>query len=34
MSSVSDAASTAQRQLDQYAQVTGRYVTDQPLKSA
>ncbi|MES2936205.1 MAG: hypothetical protein V4864_00900 [Pseudomonadota bacterium] len=34
MSSVSDAASTAQRQISQYAQATGRYVADQPMKSA
>lgn len=34
MSSVSGAASTAQRQISQYAQATGRYVSDQPVKSA
>lgn len=34
MSSVSDAASTAQRQFSHYAQATGRYVADQPVKSA
>ncbi|MBA2674866.1 hypothetical protein [Ramlibacter sp.] len=34
MSSVTDAASTAQRQISQYAQATGRYVAEQPMKSA
>ena len=33
-SSVSDATAAAQRQLGQYAQATGRYVADQPVKSA
>jgi ElaB/YqjD/DUF883 family membrane-anchored ribosome-binding protein len=33
-SSVSDATAAAQRQLGQYAQVTGRYVSEQPVKSA
>jgi ElaB/YqjD/DUF883 family membrane-anchored ribosome-binding protein len=32
--SVTDATSAAQRQLGQYAQATGRYVTEQPVKSA
>ena len=32
--SVSDATSAAQRQIGQYAQATGRYVSDQPVKSA
>lgn len=34
MNSMSGAASTAQRQISQYAQATGRYVADQPMKSA
>ena len=34
VSSVSDATTAAQRQLGQYAQATGRYVTEQPVKSA
>jgi ElaB/YqjD/DUF883 family membrane-anchored ribosome-binding protein len=29
-----DAAAAAQKQLGQYAQATGRYVTEQPVKSA
>jgi ElaB/YqjD/DUF883 family membrane-anchored ribosome-binding protein len=33
-SSVSDATAAAQRQLGQYAQATGRYVAEQPVKSA
>lgn len=33
-STVSEATAAAQRQLGQYAQATGRYVSDQPLKSA
>lgn len=33
-SSMSDATSAAQRQLGQYAQATGRYVSDEPIKSA
>jgi ElaB/YqjD/DUF883 family membrane-anchored ribosome-binding protein len=33
-SSVSEATAAAQRQLGQYAQATGRYVSDEPLKSA
>ena|SRR5215208_2538769 len=33
-STVSDATSAAQRQLGHYAQVTGRYVSEQPVKSA
>jgi ElaB/YqjD/DUF883 family membrane-anchored ribosome-binding protein len=32
--SVSDATAAAQRQLGQYAQATGRYVSEQPVKSA
>ena len=32
--SVSEATAAAQRQLGQYAQATGRYVSDQPVKSA
>ena len=32
--SVSDSAQAAQRQLGQYAHATGRYVAEQPLKSA
>ena len=32
--SVSDATTAAQRQLGQYAQATGRYVAEQPVKSA
>ena len=31
---VSEATAAAQRQLGQYAQATGRYVADQPVKSA
>lgn len=31
---MSDATAAAQRQLGQYAQATGRYVSEQPLKSA
>jgi ElaB/YqjD/DUF883 family membrane-anchored ribosome-binding protein len=31
---VSERAAAAQRQLGQYAQATGRYVSDQPVKSA
>jgi ElaB/YqjD/DUF883 family membrane-anchored ribosome-binding protein len=31
---VSDATAAAQRQLGQYAQATGRYVSEQPVKSA
>lgn len=31
---VTDTAQAAQRQLGQYASATGRYVTEQPLKSA
>jgi ElaB/YqjD/DUF883 family membrane-anchored ribosome-binding protein len=34
VSTVGDATSAAQRQLGQYAQATGRYVTEQPVKSA
>ena len=34
VSTVSDATTAAQRQLGQYAQATGRYVTEQPVKSA
>jgi ElaB/YqjD/DUF883 family membrane-anchored ribosome-binding protein len=34
MSSVADAAARAQRQAGEYAQATGRYVTEQPVKSA
>jgi ElaB/YqjD/DUF883 family membrane-anchored ribosome-binding protein len=34
VSSVSEATAAAQRQLGQYAQATGRYVTEQPVKSA
>jgi ElaB/YqjD/DUF883 family membrane-anchored ribosome-binding protein len=33
-SGMSDATTAAQRQLGQYAQATGRYVTEQPVKSA
>ena len=33
-SSVSEATAAAQRQLGQYAQATGRYVSEQPVKSA
>jgi ElaB/YqjD/DUF883 family membrane-anchored ribosome-binding protein len=33
-STVSDATAAAQRQLGHYAQVTGRYVSEQPVKSA
>lgn len=32
--SVSDATAAAQRQLGHYAQATGRYVSEQPVKSA
>lgn len=32
--SVSEATAAAQRQLGQYAQATGRYVSEQPVKSA
>jgi ElaB/YqjD/DUF883 family membrane-anchored ribosome-binding protein len=32
--SLSEATAAAQRQLGQYAQVTGRYVSEQPVKSA
>jgi ElaB/YqjD/DUF883 family membrane-anchored ribosome-binding protein len=32
--SLSEARAAAQRQLGQYAQVTGRYVSEQPVKSA
>ena len=32
--SVSEATAAAQRQLGHYAQATGRYVSDQPVKSA
>jgi ElaB/YqjD/DUF883 family membrane-anchored ribosome-binding protein len=32
--SVTDTAHAAQRQLGQYANATGRYVTEQPVKSA
>ena len=31
---VSDATAAAQRQLGQYAQATGRYVSEQPVRSA
>ena len=33
-SSMSEATSAAQRQLGQYAQATGRYVSEEPIKSA
>jgi ElaB/YqjD/DUF883 family membrane-anchored ribosome-binding protein len=33
-STVSDATAAAQRQLGHYAQVTGRYVSEEPVKSA
>ncbi len=33
-STVSEATAAAQKQLGQYAQVTGRYVSEQPVKSA
>ncbi len=33
-SSVSEATAAAQRQLGQYAQATGRYVSEEPIKSA
>ena len=33
-SSVSEATAAAQRQLGQYAQATGRYVSEQPIRSA
>ena len=33
-SSVGEATAAAQRQLGQYAQATGRYVSEQPVKSA
>lgn len=31
---VSDASAAAQRQLGEYARVTGRYVSDEPIKAA
>jgi ElaB/YqjD/DUF883 family membrane-anchored ribosome-binding protein len=34
VSTVSDATTAAQKQLGQYAQATGRYVAEQPVKSA
>ncbi|HSI54826.1 MAG: hypothetical protein ACAH21_18780 [Ramlibacter sp.] len=34
VNTVSEATSAAQRQIGQYAQATGRYVTEQPVKSA
>ena len=34
VNSVSESAHAAQRHLNQYATATGRYVTEQPLKSA
>ena len=34
VSSVTDATAAAQKQLGQYAQATGRYVSEQPVKSA
>ena len=34
MSSVSDTAAVAQRRLGRYADATGRYVADQPVRSA
>jgi ElaB/YqjD/DUF883 family membrane-anchored ribosome-binding protein len=34
VSTVSEATAAAQKQLGQYAQATGRYVSDQPVKSA
>ena len=34
VTSASDAAAAAQRQLGQYAHATSRYVTEQPVKSA
>ena len=34
LSTVADSAQAAQRQLGHYANATGRYVADQPLKSA
>jgi ElaB/YqjD/DUF883 family membrane-anchored ribosome-binding protein len=34
VTTASEAAAAAQRQLGQYAQATGRYVTEQPVKSA
>jgi ElaB/YqjD/DUF883 family membrane-anchored ribosome-binding protein len=33
-STVTEATAAAQRQLGQYAQATGRYVSEQPIKSA
>ena len=34
VTTVSEATAAAQKQLGQYAQATGRYVSDQPVKSA
>jgi len=34
VSTVSEATAAAQKQLGQYAQATGRYVSEQPVKSA
>jgi ElaB/YqjD/DUF883 family membrane-anchored ribosome-binding protein len=34
LSTVADSAQAAQRQLGQYANATGRYVAEQPIKSA
>jgi ElaB/YqjD/DUF883 family membrane-anchored ribosome-binding protein len=34
VTTVSEATSAAQKQLGQYAQATGRYVSEQPVKSA